>query len=115
MIFTDNTNLNSQLLGLKIRKARERQGLSQEELAAEMGIGQRGISELENGKRRLAVTEVPLLAMVLDVPFMYFFSDTDQRTEYDAVLLEAFHQLPSAELQEMVIEMVRLLSKTLSK
>lgn len=113
MSFADNLILDPQHLGQKIRAARERRGLSQEELASEMGIGQRGISELENGKRRLAVTEVPHLAEVLDVPFMYFLSDTDNLTELDETLLEQFHQLPSPDIQEMVIEMVRLLAKTL--
>lgn len=113
MSFADNTDLDSYQLGQKIREARERQGLSQEELASQLGLGQRAISELENGKRRLAVTEVPILAAILDVPLLYFLSDARSTTERDEILLEQFHLLPSDDMQQMVIDMVRLLVKTL--
>lgn len=106
--------MDASYLGRKIREARERRGLSQEELASEMGLGQRAISELENGKRRLAVAEVPQLASTLDVPLLYFFRETDNGTLLDQMLLEQFHQLPSDQLQNMAIEMLRLLVKNLS-
>ena len=108
---TDKKVLNSQELGLRIRRAREQQGLSQEELAAEMGLGQRAISELENGKRRLAVAEVSDLARVLDVPVLYFFGDDLTPTDLDIALLEQFHNLPSVGAQKTVIEIVRLLAQ----
>jgi transcriptional regulator with XRE-family HTH domain len=113
MIITDKCILNPQKLGQRVRQARERQGLSQEELAAEMGLGQRAISELENGKRRLSVTEVPDLARVLDVPFLYFFGDDLTPDDLDMALLAQFHQLPSVDVQKTLIEIARLLVKTM--
>lgn len=109
----DKNHLNSRYLGQKIRDARERCGLSQEELAAEMGLGQRAISELENGKRKLSVSEVPQLASILDVPLLFFFAEDDNPNIRDEMLLEQFHQLPSDDLKNMAIDIVRLLVKNL--
>jgi HTH-type transcriptional regulator/antitoxin HipB len=113
MRITDKDILDSQELGLRIRRAREKQGLSQEELAAEMGLGQRAISELENGKRRLAVAEVPTLAHVLDVPILYFFGDDLTPVDLDIALLEQFHILPSIDARRTVVEIIRLLAQTM--
>ena len=114
MKITDNNILNPQTLGQLIRQAREQQGLSQEELAAEMNLGQRAISELENGKRRLAVTEVPDLARILDVSILYFYGDELTPDDLDKVLLDQFHDLPSINAQRTVIEIVRLLTQTMA-
>lgn len=114
MRIADKKELDSQELGLRIRRAREQQGLSQEELAAEMGLGQRAISELENGKRRLTVAEVPDMARILDVPVLYFFGDYLTPTDLDIALLEHFHNLPSTDAQKTVVEIVRLLSRTMT-
>ena len=55
-------------LGQRIRTAREAQGLSQEEFAARISRDQRAVSEYENGKRKITVTDLPRLAEVLGVP-----------------------------------------------
>lgn len=106
--------MDSKELGLRIRRAREQNGLSQEELADQMGLGQRAISELENGKRRLTVAEVPDLARILDVPVLYFFGDDLTPTDLDIALLEHFRALPSIDAQKAVVEIVRLLARTMS-
>lgn len=113
MRILDKKLLDAIALGKKIRQAREQCGLSQEELASEMGLGQRAISELENGNRRLAVTEVPILASIIDVPLLFFFAEDDSPNMRDQLLLEQFQQLPSAQLQNMAIDILRLLVKNL--
>lgn len=45
-------------LGLAIRRARKSQGLTQAELAGLAGTGLRFLSELENGKRTVALGKV---------------------------------------------------------
>ena len=107
--------LNLIILGQRIRQARENCGLSQEELAAEIALDQRSVSQLESGKRRLIVTELPNLARALDVPIAYFFDEEVQTTNLDELLLNVFHQLPSEEWRQTAIEMITLLSKTLQQ
>jgi transcriptional regulator with XRE-family HTH domain len=112
MRFTDNNQLDNLQLGQRIRDAREKAGLSQEELAAELGLGQRAISELEHGKRRLAVVEMSELVRVLNVPILYFLEDEITPGDLDQALLQHFHKLSSVNVQKTVIEIVRLLSET---
>jgi transcriptional regulator with XRE-family HTH domain len=82
-------------------------------LAALIGVDQRAISELENGKRRLPITEIPAFAQVLDVPHLYFFGDEITPDDLDIELLELFHHLPNIEAQKAVIAVVRAISDTL--
>jgi transcriptional regulator with XRE-family HTH domain len=105
--------LNAKHLGQKIRTAREEKGLSQEDLAMEIGLDQRGVSQLESGKRRLSVSELPSLAKALEVPIMYFFDEETNATDLDAILLKEFHQLPSSKWRQTAINMIQLLSETL--
>jgi repressor LexA len=101
-------------LGRRIRRAREQLGLSQEELAERVSRDQRAISEYENGKRRLSVTDLPTFARVLDVPLMYFFEDDITARDLDRLLLDEFNSLPSPELQKYAIELLRLFRAAVS-
>lgn len=109
---TDKSTLNSETLGQRIRSAREKQGLSQVELATALDLGQRAISELENGNRKLAVTDLPRMAEVLGVPILYFFGDDIQPNDLDTAILKAFHSLPTNEARRTWVEVFRLLIST---
>lgn len=96
-------------LGQRIRQARERLGLSQEELATLVDKDQTAISEYEHGKRKFPVTELPLFAQALQVPLFYFYDAEDITSDdFDQALLEEFHKLPLASKQH-AIEIMRLL------
>jgi transcriptional regulator with XRE-family HTH domain len=103
--------LNQKALGLRIRQARERLRISQEEFAAFVSKDQRAISEYENGKRKLPAIDIPVFAKVLQVPLTYFFEEEGMAGELDAVLLEYFHQLANRETQAIAIQMIRLLGE----
>ena len=103
------------ILGNRIKQARDKKGLSQTELAKALGIGQRGISELENGKRKLAVSELPVLAKTLDVPILYFLEGTMlEEGELEGLLLLYFNEIRKDELKKSVIDIARILSQTSS-
>ena len=102
--------LNSKTLGLRIRQARERLGMSQEDLAAAISKDQKAISEYENGRRKLAVTDLPLIATELQVPITYFFEEEAGLPDLDAALLNYFHRLSSPEDRQALIDMLRILS-----
>ena len=96
--------------GLRIRQARERLGMSQEDLAAAVSKDQRAISEYENGKRKLAVTDLPSFATVLEVPLLFFFEEEASLYDLDAALLNHFHQLPTPEIRQAAIDILRIFS-----
>ena len=55
-------------LGLALRGARHREGLTQRALAEVTGIPQRHISEMESGKRQIGRERAKKLAEALNVP-----------------------------------------------
>ena len=110
-----NNNLDLALLGLRIREARERRGMSQEDLAAAVSKDQRAISEYEAGKRKLAVTDLPRFATVLDAPLMYFFEEDVSLQDLDAALLNHFHQLPTPEIRQAAIDILRIFSLSIQE
>lgn len=104
-------NVDPVLLGQRIRQARERIGLAQEEFAARISKDQRAISEYEHGKRRIAVTDLPLIAQVLDVPIMYFFEDIASPHDLDNELLVQFHEIENSKQQRAAIELLRVFAQ----
>ncbi len=110
MRFQDIDELDARLLGRRIRRARERQGLSQEQFAALISRDQRAVSEYEHGKRRISVTELPNFARALNVPLLYFFEDDLAETDLDRELLDEFRRLPDERSKKSAIGIVRIFS-----
>ena len=102
--------MDSKTLGFRIRQARERLEMSQEDLAAAVSKDQKAISEYENGKRKLAVTDLPAIATVLEVPITYFFRQEEEVYEFDDALLNYFHQLPTPEARRAMLHIMRILA-----
>jgi transcriptional regulator with XRE-family HTH domain len=100
--------VDGKLLGARIKQARERLQMSQEQLGEIVSRDQRAISEYENGKRRIAAIDLPLFAHALQVPLLYFY-EGEQLSSSDQYQLffEEFQQLPSLEAQRTAMELVR--------
>jgi len=60
------------LPGVALAGAREKEGLTQQELANLTGIPQRHISEMENGKRQIGKIRAKRLAKVLNIGYKVF-------------------------------------------
>ncbi len=102
--------MDSKLLGRRIREARERLGLSQEDLAAAVSRDQGAISEYESGKRRLSVVDLPHFARTLQVPLLYFFEGDVSESDIERMLLNEFRQLPTLEAKQALVDVVHILS-----
>jgi transcriptional regulator with XRE-family HTH domain len=92
---TGYSRMDPKLLGQRIRQARESLGLSQEEFANRVDKDQAAISEYENGKRKVAATELSHFAAVLNLPISYFYGDEAEPDDTDRALLAEFHRLPA--------------------
>lgn len=108
------TLVNPQQLGKRIRQAREKLGLSQDDLAERVGRDQRAVSEYESGKRRIYAHDLPTFADALSVPVVYFFRDADAADDKDEMLLDVFHQF-GADERGIVLEIMRLLARLLRR
>jgi transcriptional regulator with XRE-family HTH domain len=80
--------MDLRLFGKRIREARERLEMTQEDLAEVLGKAQNAISSYENGTRAIRISELPDLAQALDVPIAYFFGDIEPDEEATALLAQ---------------------------
>lgn len=93
-------------IGMRIRKARETLGISQEELGFRIGKSQDAISDYETGRRGIQSSELPIFANALEVPIAYFYGDIAP----DEELLALYEKLPPR-ARRMAIEYLYLLEK----
>lgn len=93
--------MESQILGERIRRARE-------QLAERVDKDQRAISEYERGERRVPAIDLPLLAVALDMPIMYFYQGELGASDLDRAALEQLNRLRSTEAKKALVEAVRV-------
>jgi len=67
-------------IGQKIHKAREECGISQEELAKQLGCSQASLSYYELGKRRIYFEQLKKISDILDKPIVYFLEENQQNS-----------------------------------
>ncbi len=81
-------------IGQKLQKAREEAGLSQEELAKELGCTQASLSNYELGKRRLYLADLQHISQLLSKPITYFLeesqNDNTEHSNLNSLLKEKY-------------------------
>ncbi len=65
----------NQILGAKLREAREYIGLRQDQVASHLKIPRTGVSEIEKGKRSVSALELKKLANLYQRSVQYFTGD----------------------------------------
>ena len=66
------------LVGRNVRRARERAGLSQEQLAVRAGVSQQYVSTVENGRRNVTVVSLYILAQQMDATPVELLTPDDE-------------------------------------
>ena len=69
-----------------LREAREKSGLTQTDLAQQLGMSQSDVSKCEIGARRLDIIEVKMWAETLGIGFLELVQSLEERTRTDIVL-----------------------------
>jgi len=81
-------------IGRKLQKAREEAGLSQEELAKQIGCTQASLSNYELGKRRLYLADLQRIGQLLGKPVTYFLEETEEeqplRFDLESIMKEPY-------------------------
>lgn len=84
-----------QRIGQRIKIAREQLGLSQSDLAAQLGYSSSAtVSHFESGLRKISIEDLFKIANVLQLPVDYFYNQTD-RPPKQAVRFRATEVRPS--------------------
>lgn len=100
--------MDKEVLGHRIRKAREQKGLSQEDFALLISRDQRAVSEYENGKRGIVVTDLPTFADALDVPLLYFYQGEQILDDLDTLMMEQLNRLSNQSSKKFAVDLVKL-------
>jgi transcriptional regulator with XRE-family HTH domain len=112
-LIVQETDVKAEELGERLKLAREQAGMTQGQLALAVDYDQRSISQWERGIRKIPAVDIPIFASVLNVPIAFFFEGQLEPSDIDDELLRVFHQLPTAESQQTVIQWVRDLKNLL--
>jgi len=71
-MFTTDCDNRNMTIGEKIRRLREKKGISQQTLAELLGTTQQSIAYWETGKRKPRYEKLKKLAEIFSVPISYF-------------------------------------------
>lgn len=82
--------------GERLKKARENKGLTQEQLAHQIGVAKPTITGYEKGKREPDVRKIKLLAQALEVTGDYLIGNTPEEfSSNERDLIKKYRSLPS--------------------
>lgn len=90
-----------QVLGAKLKEAREYIGLKQEQVAQHLGIPRTGVSEIEKGKRNVSALELKKLAHLYQRPVQHFTGDEPTVPADVAFLARTASELSNTDRQEL--------------
>lgn len=79
----NNNKLNANLLGSRLRGAREMAGLSQAQVAKMLSLHRPAISEIEAGRRKVSAEEMAKLVVIYDVKISWL-TDTNEETDEES-------------------------------
>ena len=107
--------LNSADLGRMIRNFRQSAGLSQEGLAAKVGVTFQQIQKYESGYTTLNIIRLQQIALALNVSVANFFETTTPQqlslTGQEESLLLAFRKVRNAELRQSLLKLLNNINK----
>lgn len=73
----EDDNAQRQILGERLREARKYLGLKQEEVAHYLNIPRTGLTDIENGQRRVEALELTRLSRLYRQPVAHFTGEDD--------------------------------------
>lgn len=69
--------MDQKILGKKLQRAREKQGLTQEAVEQALGLPQKAVTRIETGQRQISTLELMKIAELFHRPIADFLSDQD--------------------------------------
>ena len=107
-------DLNYAAIGYRVRTARKRKGMTQEELAGKTDLTVPYISNIENNHTKLSLVTIAAIANALDttVDALMYDNMTVLTSQYDADLKDLVDDCSPKE-RRVILEMVRQLKKSM--
>lgn len=94
--------------GDRIKKAREKKNLTQEDVGKRLGIGRAAYSNIENGHSLVSVEHLVKLVNILEQPIIYFFGlGSGDLSKSEVELLGFYRAIPDGVAREYILDMVK--------
>jgi len=113
--------VSSKTIGEKVKFRRQDIGMSQERLAEILGVSYQQVQRYENGKNKLNVENIQLIAEALSVPVSFFFSSeipqvaaepaTSFASSEEKTLLKHFRDISAKSDKQLVVHVARLAAR----
>jgi transcriptional regulator with XRE-family HTH domain len=110
--------VTSKEIGEAIKRRRRELGISQERLAEMLNVSYQQVQRYESGANKLNVENIQVIADLLSVPLMFFFSANlsstiaepvqDYTAQDEKTLLKYFRRIPERRERSVVISVARL-------
>lgn len=97
------------VIGLRIKMAREEANLTQEQLAADLGMSDSGLTLWESGKRRVPIDQLRRISDRLGKPMWWLMGE--EPPDPNSAFAHELHRL-SPEDRERAIEIIRSLRRS---
>lgn len=99
-------------IGQMVKARRKELGIPQERIAAHLGVTYQQVQRYENGKNRLNVEDIQIIAAILNVPVNYFFGATTEKSPGlspdERKILKLFRKIKNRAGRAAVITVARL-------
>lgn len=113
--------IDSKTIGEKVKFRRQDVGMSQEQLAEILGVSYQQVQRYENGKNKMNVESIQIIAEALSVPVSFFFSSdmlqvaaepvTSYTSSDEKTLLKYFRDISGKSDKQLVVHVARLAAR----
>lgn len=108
-----NMGFDYELIGSRIKKAREKKGFTQEQLAEKISLSSVHISNIERGRTKPSLDSLSDLCTILEQPAGYILNGAEQSSgQYFNEEIYTMLEHCSPEQKKLIAKMVRVISET---
>ena len=93
--------------GKRVREIRSRRGMTRKMVAAEAGVSERHLAQLEAGEGNVSIVLLRRIAFALNVPLVEFFASDSGDPAAKRLIHRFLEQLPPQRLEEVLSRLMR--------
>ncbi len=101
--------MNNELMGRKIRMAREEKGITQEELAEKMDLSVSFLCQVECGKKKFNLKRIVEVSNILEKPINYFIEGYEIKNNCTINEIVTVFSKMSNSKQKLSLQIIKLL------
>ena len=107
-----NVDKHNQGVALRLRALRKQCGMSQQQLASQLGVSFQQVQKYERGLNRMSPGMLQEIAHVMGVPLDWFFASSQEELDSaDALLIRRYRNISVPLLREVALKQMSVLAE----